>query len=117
MKIAIDFDDTYTRDPSMWNQFILNMIDCGHEVFCVTWRHEDELSDVEDTIGTIIDSDKIIATGRLAKDEFCRSKDIFIDVWIDDDPCSITRSMEPYSQRDTQGRKLSNDFEIPKAKI
>ncbi|CAB5221619.1 hypothetical protein UFOVP247_216, partial [uncultured Caudovirales phage] len=38
MNIALDFDDTYTRAPSLWNNFIADAKDKGHDIRIVTYR-------------------------------------------------------------------------------
>ncbi len=42
MIICIDYDDTYTRDPSLWDSFISNVKHRNHTVICVTMRSESE---------------------------------------------------------------------------
>jgi len=41
MQIALDYDDTYTKDPSLWVKFIDNARDNGHTVVIVTARPDD----------------------------------------------------------------------------
>lgn len=38
--IALDYDDTYTADPLLWDQFIALARTRGHQVICVTGRRE-----------------------------------------------------------------------------
>ena len=33
MNISIDYDDTYTKDPLMWNWFAQQALDRGHKVY------------------------------------------------------------------------------------
>lgn len=42
MIISLDYDNTYTRDPKFWLEFVKRSIDCGHTVICVTMRYERE---------------------------------------------------------------------------
>ena len=42
MIIALDYDDTYDRDPPFWDQVIAAAARCGHTVIVVTMRHEHE---------------------------------------------------------------------------
>ena len=37
---GLDYDDTYTADPVLWDQFIALARARGHEVVCVTGRRE-----------------------------------------------------------------------------
>lgn len=81
MRIALDYDNTYTRDPGSWNIFIKNMAFAGHEVICVTMRRPQE--EVEDI------PCKVYYTSRKAKEAYMKALDIKIDVWIDDCPTFI----------------------------
>jgi hypothetical protein len=80
MRVALDYDGTYTRDPELWDEFIKALIHRGHKVICVTMRKPTE------TIEMPCD---IIYTSRAAKQPFLDALDIIIDVWIDDNPCWI----------------------------
>ena len=72
MKIALDYDGTYTEDPSLWNVFIQHALSCGHEIVCVTMRFPDEAIQMPCPV---------VYTSRKAKAEFYQA-----DVWIDDNP-------------------------------
>lgn len=84
MVISLDFDDTYTRDPEAWNEFIDLMQRHGHTVYCVTMRHESEGKQVKEALGKRCDS--VFFTNRVAKKSFMFERGINIDVWIDDSP-------------------------------
>lgn len=86
MKIALDYDDTYTRDPLLWNWFVAEAIERGHTVYCVTSRKETMLDEIELTLGRLITRENIIACGYEPKRAFTQDLDIMIDVWIDDNP-------------------------------
>lgn len=80
MILALDYDDTYTRDPDFWNKFIQLAQSKGHLVVCITMRNSSE-----------IDKEKfpeitIITTNRRAKWLYVIENGIQIDVWIDDNP-------------------------------
>lgn len=92
MNISLDFDDTYTKDPALWNKFIVEARASGHRVFVVTMRygHGPEAEEVRNLLGDG-KTDGIYFTGRRFKEEFmARESDIRIDVWIDDTPRFIT---------------------------
>ena len=92
MNISIDFDDTYTRDPLMWNDLVYLAKARGHKVYCVTARGEsfpDEVTEVLDTIGQLIGQENCIFTDGKQKRQFCLDKNINIHVWIDDMPEAI----------------------------
>ena len=79
MKIALDHDGTYTRDPEFWDKFIALVKEAGHEVAVVTCRYETEPIDGLDI--------PIYYMDRNAK-MFCSFRP---DIWIDNEPLSITQ--------------------------
>ena len=76
MKIALDYDGTYTADPEMWNEVIEVFKNHGHEVTCVSSRFATNPP-------TLVPLDIVCCSFR-AK---CRS--FAADIWIDDNPWSI----------------------------
>ena len=91
MILSIDYDDTYTRDPLFWNWVAQEAISRGHDVWCVSARHQTHMDDAANTIGTIIGPDKCIGSnGRAKRDYLFREKSVYADVWIDDMPDTIT---------------------------
>lgn len=87
MRISIDYDDTYTKDPLMWNWFAQQALDRGHEVYCVSARGEHHMDDPKMTLGRVIGADKCFGTGLQSKREYMQKvRKIHIDVWIDDLP-------------------------------
>lgn len=72
MKIALDYDGTYTADPELWDWFIDKLLSRGHEVVCVTMRYPTE------PIALTI---PVIYTSRKAKYSFVPDA-----IWIDDKP-------------------------------
>ena len=42
MLIALDYDETYTADPVLWDRFIGDANDHGHTVWIVTARRDTE---------------------------------------------------------------------------
>lgn len=90
MKIAIDFDDTYTKDPVMWNEIIHMMISRDHEVWCISARPEIHMDRVRETIGSIIGRDRCIGTNLKGKRKYVwEMHGLRPDVWIDDTPEAI----------------------------
>lgn len=91
MNLSIDFDDTYTRDPELWNQFITTAQDRGHTVYCVTARAPDQTNreQVYGTIGQLIGKDRCVFTDSRAKAKVTWEMGIRIDVWIDDTPSNV----------------------------
>lgn len=94
MIIAIDFDETYTRDPILWGRFVIDAKNRGHKVICVTARYDDgrhgDNMDIWDTIGKILPKSDIYFSGIAAKQDYMVNEhDIFPHVWIDDCPIGI----------------------------
>ena len=89
MIVAIDYDDTYTRDPIAWNYVCELFMERGHTVYCVTARNKRHMDEVEFTIGRLIGASNCIPTDGNPKRSFVYDIDIIPDVWIDDAPESI----------------------------
>lgn len=85
MTIAIDFDDTYTADPVLWDRFIANAKARGHKVIIVTCRCKtDENREVVKVDGCVV-----LFTNLGSKQKFMTEAGCKVDVWIDDDPGCI----------------------------
>ena len=90
MKMALDYDDTYTRDPLFWNGVILYAQERGHEVWCVSARHPSNMGEVELTVGRLIGRDKCVGTDGVAKADFMwDAYEQVFSVWIDDKPEAV----------------------------
>lgn len=87
MKIALDFDKTYTEDPDLWDAFIQDARSLGHEVWIVTAR--DCVNDGINwaTIGPR--PTKVIWCDGMPKRLEAEAQGHRFDVWIDDDPGGI----------------------------
>lgn len=77
MKIALDYDGTYTEDPELWNFFKVMAERMGHEVWIVTMRRPEE---------RIEGIDQVIYTSRKAKKIYCDENNLGFTIWIDDTP-------------------------------
>lgn len=91
MKLALDYDGTYTLDPDFW----LDVVDLariyGHEVRIVT--HRDERLDRTAPLAKAEQAVPVIYTRGISKRFFCEHFSDFVpDVWIDDKPESITHN-------------------------
>lgn len=89
MNISLDFDNTYTRDPVSWNEFIRYFTSKGHTIYCVTARSNMQALEVLDSIGKVIGEANCYFTNMQGKQEYMYNKGISIDVWIDDSPFFI----------------------------
>ncbi len=55
MIIAIDYDGTYDRDPTLWNRFIKHCLDRGHTVYCITMRYAHSAEEADGVIESLFD--------------------------------------------------------------
>ncbi len=83
MIIALDYDDTYTRDVVLWSRFIDTAVTLGHSVTFVTSR--DDKWDNED----IEDDAKILGIGIVYCNGMQKAACFKAHVWIDDTPAAI----------------------------
>lgn len=82
--ICIDFDDTYTADPPLWDRIIPIMRQHGWVIICATMRYKEEGKYVEESIGKLVDH--VFYTGRQAKKTYLTELGVKVDIWIDDRP-------------------------------
>jgi acid phosphatase class B len=94
MNIGLDFDDTYTRDPAMWDMLVPLMQARGHIVYCVTGRTPEESTPVLSTLGKIVGVNNCYFTSRQSKKNYMYTHYIRIDVWIDDNPILIDTGID-----------------------
>jgi hypothetical protein len=89
MKIALDYDQTYTLDPTLWDGFIDRARENGHDIRVVTAR--DERLDRTAKIAALEAHVQVIYCRGVAKRWFCTHfvPDFVPDVWIDDKPQAI----------------------------
>ncbi len=78
MLIALDYDRTFTADPMLFVEFGRLARERGHQVVCVTMRHESEpIADFPH---------EVVYTGRKAKKPHMAALGRSVSVWIDDSP-------------------------------
>lgn len=113
LRIALDFDDTYTRNPPMWDEVIALMQGWQTRVYVVTARghpvdqlHE-KYEDNFDRMGVPI----IYCDGQ-SKKEVTTKHGHHIDIWIDDHPEGVTlgsaytpEMLVHWRAKDVHGRK------------
>ncbi len=91
MRIAIDFDETITRDAKLWKIFIVAAKSSNHDVVCVTARRDTH--DNNETIDSWMHSHGIdirtYYTGLSSKVDHMRAIGLPVDIWIDDDPRTV----------------------------
>ena len=86
-KIALDFDETYTAMPQIWDRFISDCKRHGHTVTIVTARGEWENNpSYNHDIRVVADFHgiEVVYTGGEQKSEHFKA-----DIWIDDNPSWI----------------------------
>lgn len=88
MNIMFDYDNTFTRDTRMWEEFISLATAGGHRLYCVTSRSPDMELDYAERFA--LWGVRIVYCSFRAKKTVCEEQGIFIDIWIDDDPLYIT---------------------------
>lgn len=80
MNIALDWDNTYTRDTHDWQRFI-ELFEGLHNIWIVTSRGEDTpIEFIPDYI------EGVVYCNYRAKKLVTEKRGIKIDIWIDDDP-------------------------------
>lgn len=90
MNIALDYDDTYTADPELWNNFVADAQKRGHRVFIVTARYPESV--IDDVPG--IPRSRHIYTSMMAKRFYCLHKyGLQFSIWIDDKPEYVTHGV------------------------
>jgi hypothetical protein len=83
--IAIDFDETYNRDPGVFDKIIENFWEAKHRVYMVTYRHE--TLDPDPLLEEL--RIPIIYTDGKAKGPFTEDLGIKVDIWIEDNPRAV----------------------------
>ena len=88
--IALDYHNTYSADPKFWDTFIYMCWMRKFEVYCITHHTGEKQNEkLMDSIGKILESDHIIFTMGKAKEDYCKSIGLDIDIWIDNNPIHI----------------------------
>lgn len=93
MIIALDFDDTYTADPSLWDTFISECLSRSHRVLIVTCRHgtEESREVVLENLGLDV---PVYYTGHAPKRWFMEQLGVKVDIWIDDRPEFVVHGVQ-----------------------
>ncbi len=96
MRIAIDYDDTYTADPVTWCKVIRVLEEAGHKVVCVSSRFAD-YDNFEELGRHIPRNMNLVLCDHNAKAEVMANRGTLVDIWIDDNPNSIDPDREYYA--------------------
>ena len=87
MIIALDYDGTFTEDPDLWIEYILDARSRNHRIVIVTLRYASE--NIPEEIVHSVGGGNVFYTGRKAKKPFMAVLGIHPNVWIDDHPQSV----------------------------
>lgn len=90
IRFSLDYDDTYTKDPDLWLEFIKLLRSKGHNVLVVTMRAESD----NDMDPRLLETARVIFTDGNQKLPFLQNQGIDIDIWIDDRPDYIVRRFD-----------------------
>lgn len=105
MLIALDYDDTYSRDPVFWDRFLQLAASSGHRVICLTMRYPEEAVSL---------SCDVFYTSRKAKKPFAENLLLHVDIWIDDAPHFILMDSIEVTGREamlkTPGRTTASEI-------
>lgn len=105
MKIALDYDGTYTEAPEVWRQFVMGMMSEGHEVMIVTFRPPHCPVDING-LEEVID---VYYTSAVPKRKYMESKGIHINIWIDDMPDLIVNESD-WTDEEREKWKVANGY-------
>ena len=99
MNISVDFDETYTRDPILWDEFIKRAQERGHTVYCITARPptKENKTEVYEALAGLIGKDNCLFTDCMAKAKYAYEKGVHIDVWIDDLPSNVDHNKKLFA--------------------
>lgn len=90
MIVAVDYDNTYTAAPELFEKIIQLFQEAGHTVICVTGRGLDMSQPVMDSIGKLI---PCIFAGGDWKIDAAAKHGYKVDIWIDDNPSYIMKQV------------------------
>ena len=113
-RIALDFDDTYTAMPEIWDTFIRACKSAGHTVTIVTAR--DSMKSMPEENQDIYNADinevcKRLGIGVVYTYGRQKAEYFSADIWIDDNPDWIPRMELIKSMATMDGWKSSSDDE------
>lgn len=91
MRIALDYDKTYTADPNAWRNIINFLIGNNRATIHIVTSRDDR-DTVEDTEWFKAGNIPVVYCDYKAKRQVCEERGIQIDIWIDDNPYFIDHS-------------------------
>lgn len=106
---ALDFDNTYTRTPQLWDIFISEARKSGNRVFIVTYRDEELDRDYRLDALERNQLVPVFYTGGVAKKFFMQRAGFNIDVWIDDKPETLFENSPMTPDKLAEWRKMNGE--------
>lgn len=91
MRLALDYDGTFTADPELWRAFVRLARERGHNVVCVTARAGRMGAACEVRLALEHLGVPVMYVGAASKRAAVEDAGLTVDVWIDDMPEAIVR--------------------------
>jgi hypothetical protein len=88
MKIALDYDETYTAAPVLFEAFVAMAKQLGHQVTFVTYRQDKYDNEDIHADAQSLGIDIVFTSGKQKRHVF------EADIWIDDSPITIPKFEE-----------------------
>ena len=104
MIIAMDYDDTFSKDPDGWAHVARAMAGRGHKIIGCTMRYPDETDGMSTLYGEVCE--QVHFSSRVAKRDYLASKGVVPDVWIDDRPDFIVSSARDLRQEQEEFERM-----------
>jgi hypothetical protein len=94
-KIALDYDETYSADPRLWDAFLGHAAFLGHRVWIVTLRSELlDQANFNLSHGARKCIEGILWCDGRPKRSVAKERGLVFDIWIDDRPETIDKGSE-----------------------
>ena len=102
--VAIDYDDTWTRQTKIWKQLVANIKRQGGSCICVTSRHKDTNDgELTNSIGKHMTI--LYAKGK-PKEKVAKEKGYSVDIWIDNKPETINKGSSKKDMADLRVKHM-----------
>lgn len=83
LKIGLDFDETYTEAPAIFDNLVHSFKAYGHEVTFVTWRTPESDNTSIEAVAERLQIPIVYCSGH------AKFKCYAADIWIDDSPYAV----------------------------
>ena len=85
--VAIDYDDTFTTNKTVWTSVISLLRANNFDVICVSARTDSEYN--RGVMSEFLPKIPLFLTQNSPKREFMLKRGFSVDIWVDDSPESI----------------------------